>query len=379
MDRLLIYDTSNFVNFPIGGQLTSIRNFLTYISDKHPEFVKNILLIGITTEKDNVGKLDKINISGKNFFRFSVLYRDPDLHAVSKSLRIEYLKGLFRYRKSIPISTSTIHYLHTPEAFIAIKLLYRRAKIAVFSHGSFFNMIHGFRFFSNNKIVGYCFNKFIIRLITQANLIFVLDETSLKQYKKYNNNIILVNNSIILPPTSGIRELHTPVRLLFVGRLSKVKGVSEILNAVKILEGKVELTVVGDGELREELITQVKNLNLNQSITFTGAVTPENVKKYMLNNDILVMNSSIEGKPMAIIEAFSYGIPVITTLVGGIGELVKSSENAIITDGGAKSIANALIEIVNNYSKFSHNAWEASKRFDYVQVNEEIFELLQML
>ena len=48
MSRLFIYDTSNFIDFPIGGQLTSIGNFLRFICEEHPERTEDIVLVGVT-------------------------------------------------------------------------------------------------------------------------------------------------------------------------------------------------------------------------------------------------------------------------------------------------------------------------------------------
>lgn len=153
MYDLILYDTSNFVDFPIGGQLTSVRNFLKYIANEQRTFGRQLLLVGITTSEENVGKIDKVNIDGVEFDFLPVLYRDSNLSHVKKSLRLEYLKGLLRKRKLISSGKRTIHYIHTPEAFIEVKLVHPFEKTVVFSHGSFFNMVDGFRFYQNNKLI----------------------------------------------------------------------------------------------------------------------------------------------------------------------------------------------------------------------------------
>lgn len=60
MHDLIIYDTSDFQQFPIGGQLTSIRNFLRYLADEQPDMVKHVRLLGITTNPEQVGVEQKI-------------------------------------------------------------------------------------------------------------------------------------------------------------------------------------------------------------------------------------------------------------------------------------------------------------------------------
>lgn len=373
MYSLVIYDTSNYVDFPIGGQLTSIRNFLTYVSQFQEEYCPKILLVGLTTNYSTLGKIHKVDINGGKFDYLPVVYRGNNLKEVKNSLRIEFLRGLFKYKRIIPYGKNVIHYIHTPEAFIQIKLSHPFAKTVIFSHGSFFNMVKGFRFYKNNKVIGYCFNSFIKWMLSKSNLIFVLDNDSLNQYAKYNRHIVKVNNSIILPDEDYTnKKIHDPVRVLFVGRLSNVKRVDEIIKAIEEYKDNISLTIVGDGEERDYL----KSLVRTNRITFKGALKPHQVKEEMVDSDILVMNSYLEGKPMTILEAMSYGMPIITTDVGGISELVEFGENAVKTDGTAIQIEEAFEYILKNYASYSKKAIAASKKYDYRTVNTIIFNMV---
>ena len=56
VSRLIIYDTSNFMDFPIGGQLTSIGNFLRFLCEEHPERVGKILLVGVTLHPEEIAE-----------------------------------------------------------------------------------------------------------------------------------------------------------------------------------------------------------------------------------------------------------------------------------------------------------------------------------
>lgn len=370
MYELVIYDTSNYEDFPIGGQLTSIRNFLTYIAEYQTDCCSKILLVGLTTSVTNLGKKKIVDIGGKQFDFLPVVYRNTNLKEVKSSLRLEFLKGLFKYKNEIPHEKEILHYIHTPEAFIQVKLCHPFAKTAIFSHGSFFNMVRGFRFFQNNEIVGNCFELFIKWMLRSADLIFVLDNDSLSQYINYNKNVVKVNNSIILPEEDySDKQLHTPIRLLFVGRLSKVKRIDEIIKAVENCKEDVILTIVGDGEER----THLESLVETNRVKFTGALKPEQVKNEMIRGDILVMNSVLEGKPMTIIEAMSYGMPIITTNVGGISELVEFGGNAIETDGTAASLIKAVNKMRPRFNEYSSMSIKKSKNFDYRTVNKNIY------
>ena len=122
---------------------------------------------------------------------------------------------------------------------------------------------------------------------------------------------------------------------------------------------------------------ELKNIS-NQQITFTGAIAPEEVKNHMKKADILIMNSMHEGIPMTILEAMSMSLPIITTDVGGIGEVVQYSIDAEKTDGTTESIITAIKKIMSNYNEYSKNAYNRSKQFDYRKVNKKIFEQLNL-
>lgn len=376
MYELVIYDTSNYEDFPIGGQLTSVRNFLTYIAEYQKDYCSKILLVGLTTSVTNLGKKKIVDIGGKQFDFLPVVYRNTNLKEVKNSLRLEFLKGLFKYKDKIPHEKEILHYIHTPEAFIQVKLCHPFARTAIFSHGSFFNMVRGFRFFQNNKIVGSCFEVFIKWMLRNANLIFVLDDDSLNQYINYNKNVVKVNNSIILPEEDySDKQLHNPIRLLFVGRLSKVKRIDEIIKAVENCKEDVVLTIVGDGEER----THLESLVETNRVKFTGALKPDQVKNEMIRGDILVMNSVLEGKPMTIIEAMSYGMPIITTNVGGISELVEFGGNAIETDGTFLQIICAIKNITSQYTEKVALSLCRARDYDFKLVNAKVFSELRRI
>lgn len=371
MYDLILYDTSNFEDFPMGGQLTSIRNFLKYIAKGRREYVKRILLVGITNNREEVGRLHQIRIDDAEFDVLPLLFRDGDLANVQKSLRMEYVKALLQKGRQIPCGRKSLHYIHTPEAYLAVKLLHPAAKTAVFSHGSFFNMVQGFRFFRENKLIAFGFEKFLIFLLKTANVLFVLDEETAEQYRKYNKNVFRVENSVVLPTQMPSREkCHDPIKLLYVGRLSRVKGIDEMIEAAERMQGKAQLTIVGDGEERASLEKLIREKNLQDKVWLMGGCRPAEVHRYYQECDILVMNSVVEGKPMTILEAMSYGMPVVTTPVGGIPEMVNAGQSAEFTDGTWVQIVQKVNKIEENYCNYAHCAYEESREYDYFYVNE---------
>lgn len=411
MSRLFIYDTSNFIDFPIGGQLTSIGNFLRFICEEHPERTEDIVLVGVTLCQGEIGKIKKINLYGRQISFLPVTTAEKDLGNTASSLRLRYVKGLLKCRKLLKIAKRDCNYVHSPEAYGIVKLFCPVARCVIFSHGSYFNMERGFRFFQKNLLVKKGFVLYLKWVLRSANLILLLDKDSLRDYKPYNSNLVQVGNSIICPELPEGRHVlrEGKVReILFVGRLSKDKRVEPIIRAVEgmgkaccgdegsglngsesvgygraggrseaaeekaeALNSGIRLTIVGDGEEYNNLIPYA-----SERIRFVGAVPPKEVKEYMQNSDILVMNSSFEGVPMTILEAISYGLPVVSTNVGGIGEALHFGQDSEETDGTAEGIQAAIRRIEAHYDVYSRNAYENSKAYDYRTLNRKVYDLL---
>lgn len=382
MSRLFIYDTSNFIDFPIGGQLTSIGNFLRFVCEEHPERTEDIVLVGVTLCEEEIGKIKKINLYGRRIAFLPVTTAEKDLGNTASSLRLKYVKGLLKCRKLLRITKRDCNYVHSPEAYGIVKLFCPAARCVIFSHGSYFNMEKGFRFFRKNVLVKKGFVLYLKWVLRSANLILLLDKDSLRDYKPYNSNLVQVGNSIICPELPEGRHMLKEGRvreILFVGRLSKDKRVEPIIRAIAGMgsagqsgnTGGLRLTIVGDGEEYHNLISYA-----GERIRFVGAVPPGEVKEYMQNSDILVMNSAFEGIPMTILEAISYGLPVVSTNVGGIGEALHFGQDSEETDGTAESIRAAIGRIEAHYDVYSRNAYENSKAFDYRILNRKVYDLL---
>lgn len=375
-NRLFIYDTSNFIDFPIGGQLTSIGNFIRFICEEYPERTENIVLVGVTLDSAEVGKMKKLELYGRQIAFLPVAPVEKDLGNTSKSLRLTYLKGLLKYKKLLKITKRDCNYIHTPEAYGAVKMFHMQTPCVIFSHGSYFNMERGFRFFQKNLLVKKGFALYLKWILKDADLIMLLDKDSLRDYAPYNSNLVQVGNSIVCPELPEHRHILPEGKvkeILFVGRLSKDKRVEPIIRAVNDYDGKEELhlTVVGDGEEYSNLIAYA-----GEKVRFTGAVKPEEVRKYMENADILVMNSAFEGIPMTILEGLSYALPVVSTNVGGIGEVLRFGQDSEETIGTAESIQEAIRRIGEHYEVYSRNAYENSRQYDYRHINKKVYHLL---
>jgi colanic acid/amylovoran biosynthesis glycosyltransferase len=126
-------------------------------------------------------------------------------------------------------------------------------------------------------------------------------------------------------------------RLLYTGRLAVVKGLPIVLQALsrlKPLHPDVLLTVVGDGSDRTSLEQMTRDLGLAENVDFVGYKSQAEVRQYMQNTDVFVLPSFAEGVPVSLMEAMAAGVPVVTTQIAGISELVENGVSGYLVPAG---------------------------------------------
>lgn len=137
-------------------------------------------------------------------------------------------------------------------------------------------------------------------------------------------------------------------RLVCVGRLCPQKGQLLLVEAIRRLKDRgidCQLTLVGDGELRQTIMDLAKNLGVDSQIRITGWLSSDDVKKEISQAKLMVLPSFAEGLPVVIMESLALGIPVVATYVAGIPELVTDGESGwLVTPGDIDALTETLIK-----------------------------------
>ncbi len=125
--------------------------------------------------------------------------------------------------------------------------------------------------------------------------------------------------------------------LVTCSRLVDNKGLISTLDALALLP-QATLLVVGDGPLKKKL--QIRAQKFGNRVTFTGWLpTQADVLKHVASGKIFVMNSASEGGPRAALEAMALGLPILTTRVGVMPDVVTDRVNGLFTDSTSRDIA----------------------------------------
>lgn len=142
------------------------------------------------------------------------------------------------------------------------------------------------------------------------------------------------------------------VRLLTVARLSRRKGVHDLLRALAQIHGshpQIRLTVVGDGPERPGLERLAAELGLGGTVRFVGAVGGDEVARFYRDADVFCLASYAEGVPTVLMEAMATELPVVSTFVAGTPELVRDGEaGLLVSPGDVPALAAALARLADD-------------------------------
>lgn len=155
----------------------------------------------------------------------------------------------------------------------------------------------------------------------------------------------------------GMLELErAPVgearRLLSIGRLVPKKGFDRLIDAFASLvedHPGLELRIIGDGPERSRLAHQIETRGLAEHVTLLGSCSESEVREELMAADLFVLaclldpNGDQDGIPVVLMEAMAIGVPVVTTRLSGIPELVRDGESGWLTEPGCEqSLAEGL-------------------------------------
>jgi len=200
--------------------------------------------------------------------------------------------------------------------------------------------------------------------VAQTDRWLVLSE----KYKRQLAGIIPVGKIAVVPSTSGDNLIDLPVRrvlareedgsstnaltVLFLGRLTQSKGAFDLVEAAKYVaesNRNVRFYLCGVGERPEDdryLAERVRTLNLDETVFLKGIVQGEDKKAIFGESNILVLPSYSESLGMTVMEGMAAGLPVITTPVGCLDEIVKPGINGFLFQpGNVDELARAILNL----------------------------------
>ena len=191
------------------------------------------------------------------------------------------------------------------------------------------------------------------------------------------------------PFTTGIATQREKFVVLCPASFIEIKGHRYLVEALKFLPAQVELWLAGEGELRGEIEKQVAQLGLKGRVHFLGFLSHEKLLALYQEKQVdLVVLPSVdlgdglnEGIPVSLMEAMSYGLPVVSTRTGGIPELLRDGAGVLVPDKDPQALAEAIGTLYRDRAYARAVGEKGRKRveteFSVQSVVERLLELWQ--
>ncbi len=146
------------------------------------------------------------------------------------------------------------------------------------------------------------------------------------------SNVTTIHNFVDLPSNDYSSNFENYI--LYYGRIEKVKGIHILLDALKILDSNIKLVIAGTGEYLSELEEKVKeDVKLRSNVSFVGFKSGNELIRLVANSLFVVVPSIwFETFGLTVVEAMSFGKPVIGSNIGGISEIIENGYNGFLTE-----------------------------------------------
>lgn len=262
-------------------------------------------------------------------------------------------------RRNSKLTTYTIAYLK------AILLIIKSDFVYIFWPNSFKYLVFVAKLFNkkyglyvrgqndmHNSTSKYIFKKSYIIASVAESFTNYFKELGVKKAITIRPMIDLELNDIIYDRKYKIKNFYS---ILFLGRVEQDKGITELLESVKILiqdhKYNIKLNIIGTGSKIDYVRKFVNDNLLNEHVNLLGVVNNKSeLREAYLNSDIYILPTYHEGFPRTLYEAMTFGTPIITTFVGGIPSLMKNKINCYeIEPKSSLSIVNVVAEVISSY------------------------------
>lgn len=234
------------------------------------------------------------------------------------------------------------------------------------------------------------FYKYLCKfLLNNASAVVVLSERWNEFFKKNFKikKLIVIKNPVEHHPAVDVQPSRSEVTFLFLGRIADHKGIFDLVDLIikeqAQMRGKCRFLIGGNHEV-ERLQKTIAEGGISDIAQYIGWVQNDEKHKALSACDYFILPTYEEGMPMTILEAFSYGKPVISTPVGSIPEVVEHNKNGILFNPGdmvaLKSILHTAINDRSGYecmkkcaSDTAYNYYPESIKKDLETLYAEIF------
>lgn len=307
-----------------------------------------------------------------------------------RTIRVYYRKSwskiisLFRFFKA---NNKALKLLPKPD-IIHVHILTRLGLVALRQkrlHGTPYIITeHWSRYLPGNDFNGLLRKKLTKTVVRHASAVTTVTDILAKAMQSHglrNENYSIVPNVVDINAFKPQPHHNEVPKIIHVSCFeNKSKNITGLIDALQILEErdiKFQFTFIGDGIDFAMIKDYVKKLQHQENIRFTGILEGQDYVGELSSGDFLVLSSNYETQGVVLLEAFACGMPVVSTNVGGIPEIVNENNGILMPPHDPTKLADAMQTMLQTYQNYDANTLRDSviKKFS----NETVGKLLNSL
>ena len=354
----------------------TLGNFCVRMIDALPEDCPSVNLSGCDG-KDMTKSFEVKEIKGARHTHVQFYIRPPKINAIRKLKMLRMYQYGLKYIKKRFFKPDLIH-LHVAYPLGQVALLWKKLfgyKYVMTEHWTIYQP-------QNKDVLVGRLKKKIVKIANNASLIMPVSldlQRCMEGHGVYNNFKViynLVNTDIF---KLGTPQPSSKKRMLHISTLrNEAKNFSGILRVIERLHQQrddFELHVIHDYEA-PEFKAFVKEHHLEDCVIFHGKKTSAEVAQAYQQADFFVLFSNFENLPCVIVEAFASGVPVLSTSVGGIAEILSPERGILIPQGDEDALLQGMNQLLDHCQEYNRAAIRdyAIKTFAAQNIGQQMFE-----
>lgn len=354
----------------------TLGNFCVRMIDALPEDCHSVIL-SVCDGKDMTKSFEVKEIPGTHHTHVQIYIRPPKNSIVRKLKMLRMYQYGLKYIKQRFFKPDLIH-LHVAYPLGQVALLWKKLfgyKYVLTEHWTIYQP-------QNKEVLVGKLKRKIVKIANNAELIMPVSldlQRCMEGHGIHNRFKViynLVNTDIFklgAPHTSGKKQI------LHISTLrDEAKNFSGILRVIERLRQQrddFELHVIHDYDA-PEFKTFVKEHHLEDCVIFHGKKTSAEVAEAYQNADFFVLFSNFENLPCVIVEAFASGVPVLSTSVGGIAEILSPERGILIPQGDEDALLQGMSQMLDHSSEYDRKAIRdyAINTFAAQSIGQQIYE-----
>lgn len=313
----------------------------------------DISVVYVHADETLARKFDIVKTNENNVETIRVYYKKPKTKIIS----------LIRFFRA---NTLALRLLNKPN-IIHVHVLTRCGMVAFWQkifHGTPYIITeHWSRYLPGNDFSGFLRKAATKIVVKNADTVTTVTENlaqAMQNHRLKNRNYVVLPNVVDVNLFKPKEKHNQKAKIIHVSCFEdKSKNISGLIDALSILESRnieYQCVFIGEGIDFETMRSYAERKLDSANVKFTGLLQGCELADELASGDFLVLSSNYENMPVVILEALSCGLPIVSTDVGGIKEMIDETCGILVTPHDTEKLADAMQTMISNYQSYDINS-----------------------